>query len=122
MQIDSNQSLYVLQTLLAERKIRAGQVREILRKREREIALLRRRPEMLEKIGGRPAPKGARGGAAAVSRRKLSPKVLALRRLQGRYMGHVRRLDAAKKARVRAVRERKGLAAAIRLAAALGRT
>ena len=51
----------------------------------------------------------------------LSPKVRALRRQQGQYMGLVRRLKAGQKARVRAVREKKGLPAAIRLALTLGR-
>jgi hypothetical protein len=46
----------------------------------------------------------------------------ALRRQQGRYMGLVRRLTEAEKARVRGLREKKGLPAAIRLALSLGRS
>ena len=61
------------------------------------------------------------GRAEARVKRRLSPKVRALRRQQGRYMGLVRRLKAGQKARVRAVREKKGLPAAIRLALSLGR-
>jgi hypothetical protein len=47
--------------------------------------------------------------------------VRALRRQQGEYMGLVRRLKPAEKSRVRAVREKKGLAAAIRAARGLRR-
>jgi hypothetical protein len=50
----------------------------------------------------------------------MSPKVRALRRLQGKYMGYVRRLKPAEKARVRSVREKQGMEIAIRLAQSLG--
>ena len=49
----------------------------------------------------------------------MSPKVRALRRLQGKYMGFVRGLKPAEKARVRSVREKQGMAAAIHLASSL---
>jgi hypothetical protein len=49
----------------------------------------------------------------------MSPKVRALRRLQGKYMGFVRGLKPAEKARVRAVREKQGMGAAIQLASSL---
>jgi hypothetical protein len=61
------------------------------------------------------------GRVEARVKRRLSPKVRALRRQQGQYMGLVRRLKAGQKARVRAVREKKGLPAAIKLALSLGR-
>ena len=73
----------------------------------------------MEKAGRRVA--GKAGRAEARIKRRLSPKVRALRRQQGQYMGLVRRLKAGQKARVRAVREKKGLPAAIRLALSLGR-
>ncbi|MDQ2969522.1 MAG: hypothetical protein M3R34_00140 [Acidobacteriota bacterium] len=49
----------------------------------------------------------------------MSPKVRALRKLQGKYMGFVRGLKPAQKSRVRAVREKQGMAAAIALASSL---
>lgn len=122
MKLDSKQSHYVLQALLSRRKVRARHVREILRDREREIVALRRRLAALEALGGGSAAKVGRAPASREKRsRKLSPKVRALRRQQGRYMGFVRRLKASEKARVRALREKRGLAAAIRLAASLRR-
>jgi hypothetical protein len=49
----------------------------------------------------------------------MSPRVHALRQLQGKYMGYVRRLKLAEKARVRSVREKQGIEAAIGLAKSL---
>jgi hypothetical protein len=68
---------------------------------------------------GRPASDRASGPSRPVKRRRMSPKVRALRRLQGRYMGYVRGLKPAEKARVRTVREKQGMAAAIQLASSL---
>ena len=128
MKLDPRQSHYVLQTLIARRKVGARHVREILREWQKEIAALRQRLATLEEIGvrgarkaGRKVAAGAAGGRARVQRR-LSPKVRALRRQQGRYMGLVRRLKPAEKARVSVVRQKKGLPAAIRLALSLGRS
>jgi hypothetical protein len=131
MKLDPRQSHYVLQTLLARRQVVARHVRQILRDWKKEIAALRDRLARLEELGGRGAAKAGRktvakaaGKTAAKARakRRLSPRVLALRRQQGRYMGLVRRLTEAEKARVRGLREKKGLPAAIRLALSLGRS
>ncbi len=131
MKLDPRQSHYVLQTLLARRKVVARHVKEILRDWQKEIAALRERLATLEELGGRTAAKGGRKTAAKAARkavakarvkRRLSPRVQALRRRQGQYMGLVRRLTEAEKARVRAVRVKNGLPAAIRLALSLGRS
>ncbi len=124
MKLDPKEAHYVLEALLARRKVAMRHVREILRDRDREIAALRRRLGELEKLGTRAVTKAAGevSRTAVRARRRLSPKVRALRRQQGKYMGFVRRLKAAEKARVRAVREKKGLAAAIRLASSIGRS
>ncbi|HWZ85914.1 MAG TPA: hypothetical protein VN032_06930 [Thermoanaerobaculia bacterium] len=124
MNLDPRESHYVLQALVAKGKIAARHVREILRDRDREVASLRRRLTELEQLGGRTIAKAVEKASSPVARarRRLSPKVRALRRQQGRYMGLVRRLEAAEKARVRVVREKKGLPAAIRLALTLGRS
>ena len=129
MKLDARQSHYVLQTLLARGKVGARHVKEILRDWQKEIAALRERLATLEELGGRGAAKAGRKAKAARKtvakarvKRRLSPRVLALRRQQGRYMGLVRRMKEAEKARVRAVREKKGLPAAIRLALSLDRS
>ena len=135
MKLDPRQSHYVLQTLLARRKVVARHVKEILRDWKKEIAALRDRLATLEELGGRGAAKarrkaarktaakaGRKATAKVRAKRRLSPRVLALRRKQGQYMGLVRRLTEAEKARVRAVRVKNGLPAAIRLALSLGRS
>jgi len=127
MKLDPRQSHYVLQALLAQRKVGARHVQAILEDWRKEIAALRKRLATLEDLGVRGVEKAGRrvavkaGLAEARVKRRLSPKVRALRRQQGQYMGLVRRLKAGQKARVRAVREKKGLPAAIRLALSLGR-
>lgn len=122
MRLTSNESHYVLTTLMRQGKVRASQVKAALRGRKEEIRQLRERLDSLESLGqgsasaGRPPRRGRRR-----ARRKLSPRVRSLRRLQGKYMGFVRRLNPAEKARVRAVRKKNGMRPAIRLAASLSR-
>jgi hypothetical protein len=128
-----DQAHYVLTTLVAQRKLRQTQIDQALRNRDSEIRSLRERLASLEGMSGGASSssrrRGGRGRGAAsgssasatrpVRRRKMSPKVRALRRLQGKYMGFVRGLKPAEKARVRAVREKQGLGAAIQLASSL---
>ena len=124
MKLDPREAHYVILALIARRRIAERHVRQILNDREKEIAALRRRLGELERLGSR-ATASATAKAARTAgrvRRNLSPKVRALRRQQGQYMGLVRRLKAAQKARVSALREKKGLPAAIRLARSLGRS
>src|SRR5258708_6468310 len=64
------------------------------------------------------ARRKASGKAPAQPARRrpnLSPAVRAQRKLQGRYMGLVRRLPKAKQAAVKKVRATKGLPAALRM-------
>ena len=53
--------------------------------------------------------------------RKLSPERRAALKLQGSYIGHVRKLSLKQRARVKKLRAEKGVRAAIRLAKALSR-
>ena len=52
---------------------------------------------------------------------KITPKRRAQLKLQGAYMGHMRRLKPAQKLRVKAVKEKRGFEAAIRVARALAK-
>lgn len=115
------ESHYVLQTLIAQRKVRQSQIAAVLGGRTKEIASLRERLADLEGIEGGTRRTGRRQAVRPRGRRNvtISPKVRALRRLQGKYMGYVRRLKPAEKARVREVREKQGMQAAIRLASSL---
>ncbi|MEO8189740.1 MAG: hypothetical protein ABI682_05320 [Acidobacteriota bacterium] len=123
-----NQSHYVLNALLAQRAVRPAQIEKALRGRDQEIRNLREQLASLESLSegssggrrrGRPPGKAARAEGKPRARRAMSPKVRALRRLQGKYMGYVRGLKPAEKARVRSVREKQGMAAAIELATSL---
>ena len=127
MTLTPQQSQYVLKVLMANGRVRASQVERALRSRDEEIRSLKERLAALEEIGrGDSGGRGrSRGGARAsrgsrpAARRKMSPRVRALRKQQGKYMGYVRRLKPADKARVRTVREKQGMAAAIRLASSI---
>lgn len=126
MNLTPDQSQYVLNSLVAQGKVRLSQIRKALKGRQQEIRQLRQKLASLEGLGRDGAPGGARSAArrrgrrpAARRVRKMSGRVRALRRLQGKYMGYVRRLKAAEKARVRSVREKQGMQEAIRLAASL---
>jgi hypothetical protein len=126
MQMTPAESHYVLLRLMSQGRIREAQVRAVLNGRSQEIAKLRQQLAALESLDGSRSRRGRRSAAAAsrVRRRRvtISPKVRALRKLQGKYMGFVRRLKPAEKARVRAVREKQGMQAAIRLASSLGKS
>jgi len=123
MRLTPTQSHYVLSSLIERGRIRPSQIQAVLQEREREIATLRERLASLERLDGA-SPRGAarksgKGARPQRRRLKMSPKVRALRRLQGKYMGYVRRLKPAEKARVRAVREKQGMEPAIRMASSL---
>ncbi len=115
------QSHYVLQTLLSRRRVGAAEVAKALRSRDQEIRELKERLASLESLAASTGSAGSSRRKAPSARRRISPRVRALRRRQGRYMGFVRRLKPAQKARVRALREKKGIEAAIRLASSLAR-
>jgi len=125
MRLTPAESHYVLQTLMSQGKVRKNQVKAALAGRSKEIVALRQRLAALVGMGGggarRGARRGRRGRKPARRRVTMSPKVRALRRLQGKYMGYVRRLSAVEKARVRQVREKQGMNAAIHLASSLTR-
>ena len=122
MRMTPAESHYVLQSLMSQGRVRQNQVKAVLNGRSKEIADLRERLASLEGMGGSRSGRAA-GAPRSTGKRRvaISPKVRALRRLQGKYMGFVRRLKPAEKARVRTVREKQGMQAAIRLAASLAK-
>ena len=121
MRVSSTEAQYVLSYLISRRRLRPSEVRAALRARQQEIRDLHSRLDALG-ASGRGADGATRGGAApAKRRRRLSPRVRALRRQQGRYMSLVRGLKAPDKARVRAAREKRGMGAALKMAATLAK-
>lgn len=119
-----DESHYVLQSLISAGAVRSSQVEKALRGRDDEIRSLRERLASLERLSStRGAADRRRGrpsrGPGRPARRRMSAKTRALRRLQGKYMGLVRGLKPAEKARVRSVREKQGMGGALKLAASL---
>ena len=124
MKLSAEQAHYVLDSLVAKGRVRWAQVEKVLRGRLEEIRHLRERLASLEGLADRAAGglrrRAARKVARKAPRRALSSKTRALRRLQGKYMGHVRNLRVADKARVKALRKKQGIGPAIKLAVSLG--
>ena len=129
MKFSPSQAHYALNVLMSQGKLRVAHIRKALKSREQEIRSLRERLAALEhfapaapaRAGRKRSRRPARAArkARVVRRIKMSPRVRALRQLQGKYMGYVRRLKPAEKARVRSVREKQGIEPAIRLAKSL---
>lgn len=122
----AEEARYALDRLIARRKIRPSDVQKALGDRSKEIKDLRQRLAELENVGraGRPRRTTSvkrRNTKTKRSRRKLSAQARSRLRLQGKYMGYVRRLTAAQKADVRKVRQEKGWQAAIRMATKLAK-
>jgi len=90
----------------------------------REVALVRRSLRTLEKALMRLAKAQAKAirngtpGVAVKPRRKLklSPARVKALQLHGQYLGYMRQLKPRQRAQVRAIRERKGVRAAIKRA------
>jgi len=103
-----------------------------LRRRRRrsvskDILAIRRSLATIARALGRLAPAlaavtGRSGNPSGRGRKlRLSPARRVALKLQGQYMGHLRKLKPRQKARVKALRAAKGPRAAIRLAMKLGR-
>jgi hypothetical protein len=127
MKFSPSQAHYALNVLISQGKLRIAHIRKALKNRESEIRALRERLAALEhfaptapvRAGRKPGRRARAARKPRVRRIKMSPRVRALRQLQGKYMGYVRRLKPAEKARVRSLREKQGIEEAIRLAKSL---
>jgi hypothetical protein len=115
LKLDNEGASYVLAMLLENREIRPAQIEKVMRQKDAELVELRARVAMLEGIGGRlNGPK-----AKTTKAKSASPKLARLRRLQGQYMGYMRYLSDAEKDRVRKVKDRRGMVAAVGIASRL---
>jgi hypothetical protein len=84
---------------------------------ERRFAALTRRVRVAERRAGR----GAVALAKPRRRLRLTSKRRAQLKLQGAYMGYMRQLAPRQKGRVKAVKEKKGYEAAIKMARSMAR-
>jgi len=121
----AEEARHALDHLISRRKIRPADVDRALRERKKEIQRLRDRLKELESPAGagmrRRRAASVRPRRARRLRRRLSAKARSQLRLQGQYMGYVRRLTAVQKAAVGKVRKEKGWQAAIAAARKIGK-
>lgn len=124
LNITADRAAHVLHILIAEGKLTAKHVSEALKRREELIHELRQRLAALEHGAESAVEKAGRKVARKVTRtakRRMSPARSAALKVHGRYLGHIRTLPKAAKAKVKAIRERSGVHAAIRAAKKLAR-
>jgi hypothetical protein len=99
-------------------KVTAKDIENALGHRDRLVAEIKTR---LEQLGGEGLrflrdPEALNRAPAKRKRRRPSPKAQAAWRAQGRYMAAVRRLSKANRAKVKAIREKAGVGAAVKAA------
>jgi hypothetical protein len=130
--LNDGQARQVLAMLLSEGKIKQSDIRTALaghRKRVEELRAELRRleggdgPFPIDRIKARrPRAKAARIPPVRRRAKRVSPKRRKAMQQQGRYIGAVRQLSPADRAKVKRVRAEKGFAAAIAEARRLMRT
>jgi hypothetical protein len=84
-----------------------AEVETTLKRLDKRVRQVDRRSVVADKLGASRRPA------------KLTPKRRAQLKLQGAYMGYMRQLKPAQKARVKAIKEKRGFEAAIRVARAI---
>jgi hypothetical protein len=125
LNLSADRSAHVLHILIAEGKLTAKHVSDALKRREQMIHELRQRLDALERGVVSTVEKTGRTVARKVERkakRKMSAARRAALKLHGQYLGHIRTLPKTAKAKVKAIRERAGVHAAIRAAKKLSKT
>jgi hypothetical protein len=73
----------------------------------------------LERMYGDSSGKSAGSSRPRLERRSLSPAAKRARKIQGQYVGTLRRFKGAARARIMAVAKKKGVAAAVKMMARL---
>jgi hypothetical protein len=117
--LSPGQSQYVLERLLAERRIAPAEVSQYLREIHDEISTLEKRLLELRAAAGQPAVANRTASTApprGVGRRPTSvprPRKRKGNRLAGSYMGYMRQVPARQKAKYQAIKQERGYEAAI---------
>ena len=115
----SDQAALALNVLIADGKIAARDVANALERREQLIRNLRQRLVALEHGPVSAVERTGTRAARKVTRKPKRKMSIARRdalRVHGRYLGHIRTLPKKAKARIRGIREAKGVHAAIEAA------
>lgn len=114
--LTADRAAHVLHILIAEGKLTAKHVSDALKRREEMIHELRQRLDALERGVVSTVEKTGRKVARKVERklkRRMSGARRAALKLHGKYLGSVRPLSKANRAKVKAIREKSGVRAAI---------
>jgi hypothetical protein len=127
LSFSGNEARQALAVLIQEGKLAAGEVRNALLRRERLIRALRSSLAALEhgvgtlrrRISGPAKPTVAR--KAARRKPRISAATRKMYQAQGRYMAAVRQLPKEARAKVKAIREKSGVAAATKAAKKMAR-
>ena len=123
--LSPGQATYVLDRLIADRRISAGEVNRYVSDMKREIADLETR---LQSLGQASSPAAARlpiarrATAAPGRQKRISSEQRASRLIQGRYLGLIRQIPASRRSQYQKIAKEKGREAAIKeMASALGK-
>jgi hypothetical protein len=119
--ISAEQARQALHVLVAEGRIAAREVTKALARREKLVRELKSRLTALGEDAVGVMERAARAGVSPGTRRAVKRRARvaitaaqrAARQAQGRYLGAIRQLSKASRARVREIRKRQGVQAAI---------
>jgi hypothetical protein len=120
--VTAGEALYIVEQLIASRRVSDREVTAILAKMHQEIEGLEQRLATLRQVAGT-----ARNGRPSTNRRvvpydgpagrvhrTLTPELAKSRRLQGEYMGLIRHLSGPVRAKMRKLASEEGREAAIK--------
>jgi hypothetical protein len=122
LRLTAQHAAYALQMLIHDGKVAAADVQRALRRREAVIHELRTRLEALEAAAAPVVRRVARDGrrrmraAGPQARKAITRAQRIARQAQGRYLAAVRRLSKDARLKIRDIRQKSGVDAAIRAA------
>lgn len=128
--LSPGQASYVLDRLVADRRVSSNEVQRYVNDMHREIGDLELRLRSLREAAGSAIARvvhavtpgrrrGRPAGAAKAGRRRrrrsaITPEQLASRQLQGRYLGLIRQIPASRRGQYQKIAKEKGREAAIK--------
>ena len=127
LRLSPGQATYVLDRLIADRRISSGEVSRYVSDMHREISELESRLQSLRQASGAAprlpiARRNAPEAPARGRRRKITAEQRASRVIQGRYLGLIRQIPASRRGQYQKIAKEKGREAAIKeIASALGK-
>ena len=115
--ISAEQARQALQVLVAEGRLAAAEIARALARREKLVRELQARLASLGEEAGRALEMAASPRGRKIARRRARKAITAAQRAarqaQGQYLGAIRRLSKASRAKVREIRKSDGVKAAI---------